>query len=349
MIGMRVAYLTCVYPPYPGGIGVLAQGMAKEMGKRGYEVEVFAPFHPFRPWFHCGNAAFIPQLIWKLKDFDVIHLLYPFFGVAELIGLIKKKTKAKIVVHHTMDAIAPGLKGLLFKLHQKIFLKRIFIQGDAVIALSEDYFINCSIASLGLSVEFIPNGVDTDLFVPASVEKDVPIVLFVGGLDKAHYFKGVDVLLKAMKIIKDDCVCKIIGDGNLRPKYEKLAGSNIEFLGLIDHEKLPLYYQKAAVVVVPSTERIECFSITAAEAQACGIPTVVSDFPGVRTTIEHGVTGYVVEPNNPQELADRIQKLIADSEKAQTMGQAARKRATELYSWKTIGDKLEKIYEGLCN
>ena len=115
----------------------------------------------------------------------------------------------------------------------------------------------------------------------------------------------------------------------------------------MSHEKMVSYYQTARAVVVPSTERVECFSIVAAEAQACGTPAIVSNFPGVRVTIEDGVTGYVVRPGDPEDLANRIQELIEHPEKAKTMGHAGRARAVKLYSWEKIGEKLASVYENL--
>lgn len=346
---MKIAYLSCVFPPYPGGIGILAKGMREEMKKRGYQTEVFAPFHPFRPLLRYGNAAFIPQLFWRLRGFDIIHLLYPFFGMAEFLPLIRKISKAKIVIHHTMDAVAPGFLGKIFDFHSKYIMPRIFRAADCVLVLSEDYWKNSEVGKLCLkNVEIVPNGVDTDRFRPiGQIGPISPIVLFVGGLDRAHYFKGVDVLLNAMNIIKDKSVCKIIGDGNLRSKYENIAGPNVEFLGIVPNEQMPEYYQQATVVVVPSIERVECFSIVAAEAQSCGIPVIVSDFPGARVTIENGRTGYVTRPGDPEELANRIQELLDNPQKARAMGMAGRERAVKLYDWRKIGDKLEKIYNVL--
>jgi len=424
---MRIAYLTCVYPPYPGGIGMAAAGMAKEMSKRGHEVHVFTPQYStptlsavhrvahhsvlcnyLKPWIKYGNSAFIPQLIWKLKDVDVIHLLYPFFGAAELLPILRRRSKAKIIVHHTMDAVAQGWLGVFFLLYNKTLMPYIFKQAHTILTLSEDYFRECDLTDVYANfpdappIEFVPNGVDTGLFRPLfdykapespkspesyrtirkirinSDIREVPTIVFASGLDHAHYFKGVHVLLMAMKMLKDrgvKCRCQIIGDGNMRAEYEKHAQelglmrvihntecsddqhsvlcmdehAFVEFLGLIPHEQLPAYYQNATVAVVPSTARVECFSIVAAEAQACGLPVIVSDFPGVRVTIEHNQTGYVVRPGDPEDLANRLQELFENPQQASTMGAKGYQRANELYSWGKIGDKLEKIYESLHN
>lgn len=395
---MRIAYLTCVYPPYPGGIGVLAQGVGREMARRGHEVHVFTPqysyssvvqgerpgmiVHYLKSRFQYGNAAFLPQITRLLKEVDIVHLFYPFFGAAELIPIVKKRSHAKIIVHHTMDAVAGGVLGAFFKIYNSTLMPAIFKQADYMITLSEDYFRECDITNVYANfpdappIEFVPNGVDTELFCPQTkkesriMKHELPTILFASGLDRAHYFKGVHVLIEAMRILKErkvSVVCQIIGDGNMQKEYEKHAKeagllngecrmkngeckageTHIEFVGLVAHENMVPYYQNAIAAVVPSTDRVECFSIVAAEAQACGIPAIVSNFPGVRVTIEDGVSGYVVRPGDPEDLANRIQGLVQDSKAASAMGGAARKRAVELYGWEKIGGQLQKIYEGL--
>ncbi|MBI2551945.1 glycosyltransferase family 4 protein [Candidatus Uhrbacteria bacterium] len=434
---MRIAYLSCVYPPYPGGIGVLAHGMAHEIAERGYTAEVFTlrskgleqaiaqeaglrsaegPAHTpakvkvnfINTVLRYGHAGWAPNLARQLSRFDTVHLLYPFFGVAEIIPYLRARTKSKIVVHHTMDAMAEGVLGMIFRLYNQTLMPRIFKQAHLIITLSEDYFRECDLTSVYAAmpasppIEFIPNGVDTKLFRPTSQsvistkrpmrargeishatpdngveiprfarnDKSVPIILFASGLDRAHYFKGVHVLIEAVRILKQRKVpCRgwIIGSGKMQKEYEahaRVAGvlnaecgikrgacqfpeAHLEFLGLAHHQDMPDYYRQAAVAVVPSTARVECFSIVAAEAQACGVPAIVSDFPGVRVTVEDGKTGYVVRPGDPEALADRIGEVIKNPEKSHAMGIAARKRAVELYDWKIIGDKLEKIYKSI--
>ena len=196
---MRIAYLTCVYPPYPGGIGVLAQGMAAEMAARGYEAEVFTlkskgvaqaiqegagprsaegPAHTgskvkvtyLNPFLRFGHAGWTPGLRKRIAQFDAVHLLYPFFGVAEMIPYLKLRTKAKIVVHHTMDAVAEGGLGLLFRLYNQTLMPRIFKHAHQILTLSEDYFRDCDLTAVYANmpdappIEFVPNGVATNLF-----------------------------------------------------------------------------------------------------------------------------------------------------------------------------------------
>src|SRR5262249_59935029 len=86
-----------------------------------------------------------------------------------------------------------------------------------------------------------------------------PVVLFVGALDRAHYFKGISVLLAAMATLPDARLV-VIGDGDLRGSYEREAqaaglASRVRFAGRVSTDALPLHYAMADVCVLPSTTR----------------------------------------------------------------------------------------------
>ena len=101
---MRIAEIVCTFPPYRGGIGNVAYDNSRTLIGGGKDVTVFTPFYNFKsnnsnndipvkrlfPIIKYGNAAFLPQLFWRLKKFDIIHLHYPFFGSAEIVLLLKK-------------------------------------------------------------------------------------------------------------------------------------------------------------------------------------------------------------------------------------------------------------------
>jgi len=388
----RVAFLTCVFPPYPGGIGIAAKGLAEAARKNGYEIEVFIPRYTkvhdrellyisknireqhkqerdagievtkLFPFGHYGNAAMLPQLVWRLRSFDIIHLFYPFFGAAELLPLIKRTTRAKIIVHHIMDAVATGWLGKIFSFHRRYFLPRILRQADLVLDMSEDFFQGSDFGATrdkweSVPLGFLPLGVDTSLFCPTEKKNhSAPTIIFVGGLDRAHYFKGISILLQSLSILKERGLafhCLIVGDGDMKKGYETIAGELglmtglVTFTGLVPNEKLPDYYRSADIFVMPSTARVESFCLAAAEAQACGLPAIVSDFPGVRATIEDTITGFVAKPNDAVDLAEKLRRLLTDEELRRGMGGAGRQRVVERYDWAVIGELLDGLYRRL--
>ena len=106
----------------------------------------------------------------------------------------------RLAVTYHMDAVGAGVSGLIFRLYRALFLKPILRSADAVLTASKDYLASSQAAFIAddARVRETPFGVDVARFRPRpDLKKAEPLVLFVGGLDRAHYFKGVDVLLEA--------------------------------------------------------------------------------------------------------------------------------------------------------
>ncbi len=116
----------------------------------------------------------------------------------------------------------------------------------------------------------------------------------------------------------------------------------VEFTGRRHREALATYYSASDVFV--TTPWYEPFGITPVEAMACGRPVVGSDTGGIRSTVVHGKTGFLVPPRDPDSLARRLAELAVDSTLRARMGEAGRLRARRLYTWKRVGEDLLAIY-----
>lgn len=339
---MRVAVVVSTYPPYQGGMGNVAAAHAEALRRAGHEVTVLAPGVGLRPFLRIGNAAVVPQLLWKLRGFDAVELHYPFFGGAEWVCLWKKifGRRARLTVLYHMDTVGRGIIGLVFRLYRKLLLRSILGAADAIMVTSRDYLESSQIAFLkdDPRVREVPLGVDASRFSPAWGEKRS--ILFVGALDAAHYFKGVANLIEAFAKIAvtfPDVELRIVGDGDLRPSYESQAaasgyGGHIRFLGRISDEELAEQYHQAFAHVLPSTDRSEAFGLVTLAAAASGVPSVVSDLPGVRSLIDPDRTGFVVKAGDVDGLAKALKTLLTDPERAAAMGRMARERIERLYA-----------------
>ncbi len=136
-------------------------------------------------------------------------------------------------------------------------------------------------------------------------------LLYVGQLVTG---KGIDILLDAMKNIDESYSLKIIGSGAqeefLKQYSQKLSLENrVEFLGKIDHEKLPLYYQSAYCLIVPSRTP-ETFNLTGIEALKAGLPVIAADVGAISEWLQHGFNGFLFKSNNSNDLALKINELI---------------------------------------
>lgn len=354
---MRIAQVTPVYPPYKGGMGSVAYEYTERLKAFGQIVEVFTP-----AW-KIGNAGFLSfKQLRAINQCDVVHLHYPFYGGAEMLALFCRKP---IVCTYHMDATASGIKGAIFSLHRWLLQPFVLWRAVMILVSSLDYAKSSALRRWmrGNRVHELSFGVDIRRFHPVATEIEaelrqrahipakVPILLFVGGLDQAHAFKGLSVLLSAFATLADTSAhLLIVGDGNRRSAFEAEAkqlpyASRIHFAGAVSQEDLPAYYRLVDVHVFPSTSPAEAFGLVALEAAASGIPTIASNLPGVRTVVQDEQTGLLVTPNNPQVLKGAIERLLNDSALREKLGNAARKRAVETYDWEKLHQRLVGFYE----
>ncbi|WP_435018232.1 glycosyltransferase family 4 protein [Tundrisphaera sp. TA3] len=116
----------------------------------------------------------------------------------------------------------------------------------------------------------------------------------------------------------------------------------VTFVGSRPRDALRAYYGAADVFV--TTPWYEPFGITPVEAAACGTPVVGADVGGIRTTVVDGETGYLVPPRDPDALADRLARLFRHPDLARSLGRAAARRASELYTWEGISGAIDRVY-----
>ncbi|NJO07720.1 MAG: glycosyltransferase family 4 protein, partial [Chloroflexaceae bacterium] len=207
----------------------------------------------------------------------------------------------------------------------------------------------------------LPNGVDTERCRPGlesislrtryRLPPDARVVLFVGALDQAHYFKGIPVLIEALRLLADTRTrLLIVGDGNLRPLYEQhtwaagVAGQ-VHFCGRVSSAELPLHYALADVLVLPSVTMGEAFGMVLLEALACGTPVIASNLPGVRSVVNDGCDGVLVPPGDAAALAAALRRFPGDAVARGTAGAHGRAKVVERYSWPVLIPRLEAIYD----
>ncbi|MEK7097406.1 MAG: glycosyltransferase family 4 protein, partial [Patescibacteria group bacterium] len=275
--------------------------------------------------------------------------------------LLKKifSKKMKLIAHYHMDTMASGFKCLIFKLSARLILPLIIKSADAVTCASLDYVENsdAGVFYKKYKEKFFETGfgVDLEKFRPARSAISEKNILFVGGLDSAHYFKGVDVLLEAFKIISSefpDCNLTIAGDGDRRECYVNMAedlavADKVRFLGKVGGDELAELYRDCAFLVLPSVNKSEAYGLVLLEAIASGKPVIASNLPGVRSVFEKGKQGLLAEPGNIGDLAERMRELLVDDRLREEMGREARILAEEKYSWGRVGEMLEEVYKGL--
>src|SRR3989339_147466 len=376
---MKIAQVVCTYPPYHGGMGTVAFAYTEYLRPRGHLVHVFPPryqkgldpppyVHRMPSPVHWGNAGVMPSLLFRLSGFDVVHLHYPFFGGEEQI-IVRKAVRPNqpLVMTYHMDWVGKGLKHLLFDAHRRVLFPWIVERVDCILVSSKSYMETSALATIPSAMakgRILPFGVDTQFFHPGDkramrrrfgVSEHIPLFLFIGGLDRPHYFKGISVLLKALTgMQKESWQCVVIGDGDLRQMFEQQAldagcKNRVRFFGHASEEEKADWLRAADFHIFPSIDRSEAFGLVALEAGSSGIPTIASDLPGVREIVADGETGRLVPPDDPVALRAVILELMRDPIRCDTMGKAARQRVEKLYEWEFLMDRLEGIYRELTH
>jgi glycosyltransferase involved in cell wall biosynthesis len=369
---MKIAEVIATFPPHHGGMGYVCYHNAVELARRGHDVTVFTLKHGrssfdndprgfkivrLRTPMMYGDGGIVPQLYTRLKGFDVIHLHYPFFGGAEYVYLATLLRGGKYFLTYHMDVYGNTLlKKLLIGTYTKLFMKRIIQKAEMLGALSREHLKSSQAARFvdWNKVVEMPNGVDTDIFTPRKKDemlmdmhglRDKIVVLFVGNLQP---FKGVNILIDAMAMVKDErIILLIVGGGYCEAEYkmqvkEKGLQERVLFAGpqSID-EKLPFYYNLCDFLVLPSTYS-ESFGLVVLEAMASGKPAIVSSLPGPAQLINDGNDGLIVKAGDREDLKTKIEYLSMNTVMRQNMGMAAREKVLKKHRWDAIGVHLEK-------
>ncbi len=195
---------------------------------------------------------------------------------------------------------------------------------------SKDIFRKLS--NLGFKkVIYFPLGIDDCFTEPYSlIEKSRPTLIFVGAL---AIQKGVLILLEALRIVIKDLpnvLLKIAGRGNLENKMKSLVKeydlkNNVEFCGFVPHSEIKDFYLSGDVFVLPSIWQ-EQFGLVGPEAMSCGLACIGTNVGGIPEWLADGESGFLVEPQNPIDLAEKIIFLFNNPELIKSFG----KRGSEL-------------------
>ncbi|MCX6763204.1 MAG: glycosyltransferase family 4 protein [Candidatus Moranbacteria bacterium] len=294
---------------------------------------------------------FARKLIRRLAEENTKYdLSHSFFGVP--CGFISYCLKRRFKIPYIVSlrgADVPGYSerfpAIYFIL--KPLIRRIWSNADFVVSNSQGLKDLAIKTNCRQEIGIIPNGIDTSQFKPhleASLPSNDFKILCVSRITER---KGIKYLIEAMKYLPEIITLEIVGEGNEKEKLEKLAENlklknRIKFLGLISHEKLPEIYQSAYVFVLPSLN--EGMSNTILEALAAGLPIIATDTGGTKELLRDGENGFIIQMKNAKNIAEKIEKLMADDTLRKNMSLVSRKKAESL-SWKNVADKYLSLYE----
>ncbi|MCD6288970.1 MAG: glycosyltransferase [Anaerolineae bacterium] len=358
---MQILHVYKDYFPVLGGIENHIRALAEAQATAGHQVTVLACARGIRTIVETRNGVQVikaarlatvastplstqqPRILAHLRP-DIVHIHSPY-PVGEAANWLWGHARATIITYHS-DVVR---QKFILRFYGPI-LRRVLRSADAIIATSPRYLEtspwlhpvrgHCFVVPLGIDLSRFPER-------PEPPVHDPPRILFVG---KLRYYKGLDVLLRAMRSLPG-VQLTIVGDGPMRKPWEWLArdlelGSRVRFAGEVPDEELPGYYAGADLFVLPATARAEAFGTVLLEAMAMALPVISTELgTGTSWVNQDGITGRVVPPNDPDALAQVIRELLSDPERRHQMGKAARERVEAEFSLPLMVRRIEAIYE----
>ena len=309
-------------------------------------------FYPLYPLHVHLHGLFVQRLVRRLEaDVDVFHLHTP------LPPPICSRRPVLLTVHSMMLADARAQRtgsvfGLLIKLlapvsHQ--IERRLLRTSRTVTAVSKtaaEHARRC-LPQDG-QVEITWNGVDSHFFLANTHNSADPThLLFVGRLAPG---KGLEDLVQALELAVSrhpEVKMSVAGGGPLRGKITSLE-RHVRLLGHVDsRERLRALYQQAWGLVLPSHH--ESLPTVILEAMACGTPVIATRVGSVPDVVADGLSGVLVPPRAPEQLAAAICRLLDDAVLRTRLGAAARRTVEECFTWRVVGGNYLRCYQALLN
>lgn len=300
-----------------------------------------------------------------IKEFkpDLIHINFIFYHTSPSILFLLKKIPTVMTIHaheilsplgiksekckHTefeyCNNCCGNLKYPFEKLKRLIFGK--LAKNIDLFIIPSKYYLHLHRKKEYLKpIKCLYNGVT--LFKNSDIPNENKL-LFVGRLQLE---KGIDYLIRAMpEILKHfpKTTLDIVGAGDKKEFLKRLVytldiGKNVNFIGSIRHNKLQSYYSNSCLVIMPSVSS-ESFGLVGVEAMSSGRPVIATRVGGIPEWLDDCKTGYLVEPGNSKQIAEKVIKLLSDRKLLEQMGKNARKKAEQFSIVKHV-EKLEKVY-----
>jgi glycogen synthase len=367
---MRVMFWSELFWPHIGGAEIFGSNLIVALQKRGYEfivvtrqdspalpskenhkgIQVYR--FPFWTTFTDRNAVdrlvhVRRQVIQLKRTFspDLVHL--QGYGPSSVLFHLTTMNACPAPVLFTLIN-EPSAHGAEHESLKRVLRSADWVTGKAATVLAQ---------ARRLMPEIIPrssviyNGLEVLPVLPEPLPVESPRLLCLCRLSRQ---KGIDLVLKALASITDRLPkvrLIIAGDGPERPQLERQAAGlgvedKVDFVGWVSPAKVPALINTATAVLMPS--RTEGLPSVALQAAMMARPLVATPVGGLSEVVVDRQTGLLVAPEDPTGLAEAIVHLLEHPETAAQMGQAARRRVQEVFSWRQCVDAYDALYRKLA-
>lgn len=286
----------------------------------------------------------VKQIINSIKP-DILHAHY-----ASSYGLL-----GALSGYHPYIISLWGSDILLFPnegLIQKRIIKYNLRKADRIFSTSK-YMIEEARKYTNKNIDITPFGIDLNIFYNKNIRKSDEIVIgIVKSLEKIY---GIDYLINSVSILlkkypKYNIKLKILGEGTQKENLENLVeelsiSEQVEFLEYRDLNGVSDFYNKIHIGVFPSLS--ESFGVTVVEAQACGVPVVVSDIKAFYESTIPGETSLICEAKNVDSIVHAIERLLLNNRLYTDMSKRSEKFAKDNFDINKIFKRIGLVYEDI--
>jgi len=366
---IRLLYWTEFFWPSVGGIETQASQFIPTLRGHGYEVAVITTRQfdylgqetvdgttVHRLPFHDVLRSRDPEAFISLRrqvealrnDFapDLIHVNLSGPSIALHLEANRRSPRPTVVAIHT-DFSESGGMGYL--------VRRLLDEASWVTAVSKATLgdIRSMFPQIWGKSSCIYNGLVTNTIEPKPLSAEPPRVLCIGRLIRE---KGFDLALDAFARVRDRFSCAtltVAGEGPERLALEQQAealglSDSVKFVGWVKPQRVYDLVSQSTVVIIPSRWR-EPFGLVAIEAALMARPVIAARTGGLAEIVVDGDTGYLVEKENPQTLADRLARLLSRSELAARLGQNARDNVLGRFSVDANATAYDALYRRILS
>lgn len=365
---MRILILNWRDPSHPwaGGAEVFLYELAKRWIAAGHQITWYSSRHPSQDRFE-QNAGFrfirsggffsvflkapLDYLVKLAGRFDVvldsangIPFFTPLYSSTPRIALVHHVHKQ--VFYHELPHALASIANLLEQ-----YAAPLIYRNTRFITVSESS--RQALIENGISaahIDLIYNGVDCERYQPGE-KSATPLMVYLGRL---RHYKSVDTAIRTLPALTKSFPglrFSIAGSGPATADLRALATElgvidQVQFCGRVSEDEKITLLQRAHVVVNPSLK--EGWGLTVLEANACGTPVVGADVPGLRDSIRHRQTGYLVPYGDHEAMAEAIATLLAHPEQRREMEARALEWGRQ-FSWDVSALKCLQILEQEAN
>ena len=318
-------------PPNYGAVEKHIWNLAQALERRGHEVRIVNKV------FGDDSKDEYRFALWARKEvrrapYDVLHLHTP--GVATIFQAMGPRDW----VYTTHSRHWAGAKGAGEKLG-------FWLERRAVAAAREVIAVSRLVAEqIPRATHVIPNGVDPERYAPRALGRNGRLVMGVGEVAEhkqwhvaAAAVRELDATLRIAGPIRDIAYAK---------RVEELGGAKVTLLGALDEPELTRALAEADVLAHPSIS--ESFGMAVVEGMSAGLPAVASDM--LSFLVKHGETGYLIptkasDDERIRHMREKLAALLRDAPARERMGRAAREAAIAGFSWDSVAERVERVYQ----